>query len=330
MRKATITKNVLAISAVGIAVAIALTGCSSASPQASGASKTYSVTLDLAVQAGCPFCIAIGQGAKAEAKKQGIDLTIVSPKSADTAGQIQQLNGILASPPDLLILEPFDSTALLSSVNQFAQAGVKTITVDSDIADTSARLAFDSSNNVVGGKLAATTLQKLVGSGEVAYFGYTPGNGSTDDRQKGFEAQIKKSSSVTYLGAQYNADDQVKSAGQLSALLASNPNLKGIFAGTEASATGVATALQAAGKTGKVKVVAFDGAPDEVAGLKNGALSVLIVQKAYAMGELAIQQAAAYLKHGTKTKSVNYLGYVQATKENLSDASISTYLYPAN
>jgi len=224
MRKAFTRRNILAISAFGIAAAVALTGCSSASSSTSGSGdKKYSVTLALAVQAGCPFCIAIGQGAKAEAKKLGVDLTTVAPKSADTAGQIQQLNGILADPPDLLILEPFDATALLSSVNQFSQAGVKTINVDSDIADTSARLALDSSDNVAGGKLAATTLEKLVGSGQVAYFGYTPGNGSTDDRQKGFESEIKKDSSIEYLGAQYNADDQVKSAGQLSALLAANP-----------------------------------------------------------------------------------------------------------
>ncbi len=96
----------------------------------------------------------------------------------------------------------------------------------------------------------------------------------------------------------------------------------------EANAIGSGIALKQAGKAGKVKLVAFDGAPDEVAALKAGNASMLIVQNAYGMGQAAVQQAVAYLKNGTKPPAMTNPKYVIVTNANVDSAAVKPYLYP--
>ncbi|MFG1949917.1 ABC transporter substrate-binding protein [Micromonospora sp. NPDC048830] len=325
----------LRLAAVGAALVMMLTACGSDSGDGTASDSksddaAVQVTLALAVQSGCPFCISIQRGAESAAKDLGVDLTVVSPKTADTAGQIQQLNGLLANNPDVLVLQPFDPAALLPVVKHFADKGTPTITVDSDLSDPSARLGLISSDNEAGGKFAAEQLAERIGEkGKVLYLGYKPGLAGTDARRKGFEEQIKTYPSIEYLGAQYSADDQSVTAGQVSAALRANPDLAGIFAGAEAHAIGAAAAIREAHAQDRVSVVAFDGAPDEVQALKDNSLDLLVVQKAYEMGQLAIKQAVAYAKDGTKPDGDTYPDYVAVTRDNLAEADVRKYLYPA-
>lgn len=324
----------LRMAAVGAALVMMLSACGSDSADtgtdAKSGDDTVSVTLALAVQSGCPFCISIQRGAEAAAEDLGVDLTVVSPKTADTAGQIQQLNGILANRPDVLVLQPFDPAALMPVVQQFADKGTPTITVDSDLSDPDSRLGLISSDNEAGGKYAAEQLAEQIGEeGKVMYVGYKPGLAGTDARRQGFEEQIKTYPGIEYLGAQYSADDQSVTAGQVSAALRANSDLAGIFAGGEAQAIGAAAAIREAGAEDSTAVVAFDGAPDEVQALQDGALDLLVVQKAYEMGELAIKQAVAYVEDGTEPDGDTYPDYVAVTRDNMDEADISKYLYPA-
>jgi ribose transport system substrate-binding protein len=91
---------------------------------------------------------------------------------------------------------------------------------------------------------------------------------------------------------------------------------------------GVAAAVQAAGKTGTIKVVGFDGAPDEVQQLKRGTVSALVVQKAYLIGQLGVRESVAYLANHVKPKD-KLLSFVVATKGNLNTAGVKRYLYKA-
>lgn len=321
----------LGVLAATAALVAALAGCSAPAPSAGGGDgESYDITLALAVQAGCPFCISVQRGAEAAAEELGVNLTTISPTTPDTASQIKQLAGVIANPPDVLILQPFDADALLPTVNEFKTDGIPTITVDGDIADTSARLTLISSDNEEGGRFAADQLAEAIGeTGKVAYLGYTPGLAGTDARQKGFEEQIATYPDIEYLGAQFSADDQAEVAGQVAALLQADPDLAGIFAGAESHAIGASAALRDAASESTVTLVAFDAAPDEVQALRDGSISLLIAQKAFDMGKLAVEQAVAYLKDGTTPPEFTYTDYVPVTKDNVDEPDISQFLYPA-
>jgi ribose transport system substrate-binding protein len=298
-----------------------------ASPSA--AAKDIRLTLGMALLQGCPFCVSVGKGAQAAAEELGVKVDITEPPTPDTAGQVKQLNALLANPPDMLLLQPWDSVALQAPVKALKDEGVPSIMVDTDVDDPSLRLGVITSNNYDGGVLAANELAKLVGeNGKVAAITLNPGASTTDQRLKGFEDTIKSYPDIEYLGAQFTEDDQAKAAAKMSALLVAHPDLAGVFATAESQSIGTATAVSQSDAAGKLKVIAFDGSPAEVQALRDGKFNMLIVQKAYEMGYDAVKQAVDYLRNGTAVPAVTNPDYVIVTKDNVDSPDVSKYLYP--
>ena len=118
-----------------------------------------------------------------------------------------------------------------------------------------------------------------------------PGISTTDQRQQGFEQELKKYPKVKYLGTQYCNDDQTKATNMTSALLAGHPNLKGVFAMNVVSGNGVTAAVKTKGLSGKVKLVEFDAGPPQVQALKSGTIDALIAQYPYGIGQQGVQLA---------------------------------------
>jgi ribose transport system substrate-binding protein len=272
-----------------------------------------------------PFYVTMNLGAQAEAKKLGVKVTWQGPATFEAAPQITVLDAVLASKPDFLLVAPTDVEALIAPIKQFDSHHVPVITVDTDVNDHSVRLGNVTSNNQLGGQLAAQYLSRT--SSTVAYVGEQRGVFTTDERWKGFEQEIKKHKGIKYVGPQFGADDPNTATTIVSALLARYPNLNGIFASDTAYGQGAAVAVQNAGKAGKVKIIAFDAEPDEVTALKRGLIQALIVQKAYDMGVKAVDYAVNYLKTGKKPPPLYRPTYVIATKANISKPDVAKYVY---
>jgi ribose transport system substrate-binding protein len=273
-----------------------------------------------------PFYVTMNDGAQAMAKKLGVKVTWQGPATFEPQPQISILDTLLSAKPDFLIVAPTDVTALISPIKQFNKAKIPVLTVDTDVNDKSDRLGNITSNNRLGGKLAARYLVKA-GAKTVAYVGEQRGVFTTDERWRGFQAEVKKHAGINYVGAQFGADDPNTATSIVNALLSRFPKLDGIFASDTAYGQGAATAIQNAGKAGKVKIVAFDAEPDEVTALKRGLIQALIVQKAYSMGRLAVQYAYNYLTQHKRPPASTNPTYVIATKANISKPAIAKYIY---
>ena len=273
-----------------------------------------------------PFYVTMNQGAQAMAKKLGVKVNWQGPATFEAAPQITVLDAVLASKPSFLVVAPTDVTALINPIKQFNNAKIPVLTVDTDVNAKSVRLGNITSNNRLGGSLAANFLAKA-GSKTVAYVGEQRGVFTTDQRWKGFEATIHTKKGIKYVGPQFGADDPNTATSIVNALLTRYPNLDGIFASDTAYGQGAATAVQNAHKAGKIKIVAFDAEPDEVTSLKRGLIQALIVQKAYSMGQLAVKYAYNYLTKGTRPPAKTNPSYVIATKQNINSPAVSKYIY---
>ena len=175
------------------------------------------------------------------------------------------------------------------------------------------------SDNLEGGKTAGTTLLDLIGGkGKVMVVNVKPGISTTDQRGQGFEEAVKGKPGVEYLGQEYSQDDPAKAADIVTATLAKNPDLKGIFAANLFSAEGAASGLRQAGKLGDVKIVGFDAGPKQVQDLKDGLVQALIAQKPADIGRLGVEQAYAALQ-GEPTEKEIGTDFEVITKENLSE-----------
>jgi len=312
-------------------VALVLSACGGSSTASTnpttGGAKNYLIAFDLGIFPSA-FGGAMLKGATTCGTAAGATVSLTAPAQAQPPLQIAQLDAVLAKKPDALIIQPDDGTALIAPMKKFKDAGIPAFTIDTDVNDKSLRLGNITADNVKGGKVAADTMNTLLGGkGKVLYVGYVPGATTTDQRLQGWKSQLGTYSGLVSVGEDYNQSSPTEAASKVSASLTKDPDLAGIFASDENSAVGAATAVQAAGKAGKVNIVAFDAAADEVTALKRGTIQSLIVQKPYDYGCTAVKAVVDYLKNGTKPPDQTYADYVIANKDNIDSADVKTYLY---
>ncbi|HEY6031642.1 MAG TPA: ABC transporter substrate-binding protein [Gaiellaceae bacterium] len=321
---------VVAALAVSMAVvASTASGGGTAPATKQSVQKTYNFVLVAGI-ASDAFYLTMNKGAQAAAKALGnVKVSFTgSPEAFSPPTQIPFLNAAIAKKPDAILIAPTDKNALIAPIQRAISAGIPVITVDTFITKP---IAFSnvSTDNVAGGRAAADALVKAIGgSGEVAAISVNPGISTTDQRQQGFEQELKKYPKVKYLGTQYCNDDQTKASNQTSALLNSHPNLKGMFAMNVVSGNGVTAAVKNAGKSGKVKLVEFDAGPPQVQALKAGTIDALIAQYPYGIGQKAVQLALKYVT-GQKAGIAKHYGTGSAiiTRANVNSPKFKKFLY---
>jgi ribose transport system substrate-binding protein len=317
----------LALAIVVIAATASGGGAAPARKQSAKADYSFVLVAGIASDA---FYLTMNKGAQAEAKKLG-NVTVQftgSPAAFSPPTQIPFLNAAIAKKPDAILIAPTDKNALITPIQRAISAGIPVVTVDTFITKP---IAFTnvSTDNLAGGHAAAKALIKAIGgSGEVAGISVNPGISTTDQRQEGFEAELKKHPNIKYLGTQYCNDDQTKATNLMSALLSSHPNLKGVFAMNVVSGNGVTAAVNAAGKSGQVKLVEFDAGPPQVQALKAGTISALIAQYPYGIGQMGVQLAYKYVTgHKAEIKKHYGTGSAIITKANVNSPAYKKFLY---
>jgi ribose transport system substrate-binding protein len=320
----------LLVLCVGVC-ALVLAACGSNSSSSSSGSASSGGGEHIALVTGDnhdPFYVTMNKGAQAAAKKFGVTVTWQGPATFEAQPQISILDALLSSKPSALLVAPTDTKALVGTLGQFTSAKIPVITVDTDVNQKAVRLGNITSNNQLGGRLAVQYFVKNLPSGaKVAYIGGPPGVFTTDEREKGFMAAVK-GSGLTSLQPNFGQDDDANTATALTnALMQRNPDLKGIFASDTAYGAGAATAVQNAGKTGQIKIVAFDAEPDEVQALRRGTISALVVQKAYDMGVDAVTYAVNHIRKGAPVPPNTNPPYVIATKANIDSPAVKKYIY---
>jgi ribose transport system substrate-binding protein len=313
-------------------LAVAIVACGDDEGDGGGSSgdkKSYNLALVAGVK-GDEFYISMRCGAEAAARKAGAKLTFQGPDQFDAAQQTPIVNSVAAKKPDAILVAPTDTKAMYAPIKQAADNGSKVVLVDTTLEKADMAVSQIASDNLAGGREAGKALLDLIGGkGKVMVVNVKPGISTTDARQKGFEEAVKGKPGVQYLGAQFSQDDPAKASSIVTATLAKNPDLKGIFAANLFSAEGSASGLRQAGKLGDVKIIGFDAGPKQVQDLRDGLVQGLIVQKPLEIGQLGVEQALAAL-NDKPTKEKIGTGFVVATKDNLDDPEITKYLYKSS
>jgi ribose transport system substrate-binding protein len=290
----------------------------------SGGDKTYKMTLIAGVK-GDEFYITMNCGAQEAAKAAGVELEFQGPDQFDAALQTPIVNAVAAKKPDAVLIAPTDVKALYAPIKQMADNGTKIVLVDTTLENPDMAVSQIASDNLEGGKQAATTLLELTGGkGKFLTVNVKPGISTTDARGKGFEEGLAGKSGVEYLGQQYNNDDPAKAASIVTSTLAKHPDLAGIFATNLFGAEGSASGLRQANKLDQVKIVGFDAGPKQVEDLKAGTVQALIAQQPADIGRQGVEQALKALKGEETTPEIG-TGFSVITEENLAENEDAVY-----
>ena len=100
---------------------------------------------------------------------------------------------------------------------------------------------------------------------------------------------------VTVLDTQFNDNDANKASAQLQAVFARNDDLAGVFGANLFSAIGAADGVKALGKSGAIRVVAFDTPTRIVDDLKSGLVDFAVAQHPAEIGYYGVMTAYAVI-----------------------------------
>lgn len=246
-----------------------------------------------------PFFVTLSDGAKDEAKKEKVDLTVVDAQD-NASKQASDVEDLIQQNVDLIIINPTDSEAITSAVEAANAADIPVITVDraSEGGEVVSHIASD---NEEGGKMAAEYLKEVIGKdAKVAQLEGVAGSSAATERGAGFESVAKKDFDiVASQTANFNRSEGLT---VMENILQSNSDVEGVFAQNDEMALGAIEAIEASGKD--IKVVGFDATDDGVKAVEDGKMIATIAQKPTEIGETAIETAVKSLKGEKVEKNI--------------------------
>lgn len=274
------------------------------------------------------FFVTIHAGVDAAARDHQVDVLWNGPsEETDHNRQIQIVDSMIAQRLDAIAISATEEHALAAPLERALKAGIPVTIFDSGV-NLSGYVSFIATGNEQAGVTAARRLAALVGQGKVAMIMQKPGGTSTGLRESGFAATLEREFPQIELAArQYGMSDPARSRAAAENILTAHPDLKGIFASSEAASLGAILALRGRGLAGKICLVTFDTSDAHIAALKDGTIDLMLVQDAYRIGYEAVSSLANYLNKTAGEKSPSEqkieLPAREVRKADLSDPAIA-------
>ena len=249
-----------------------------------------------------PFFVTMRTGLVATARRDDARLRVSAAPTGlqDTAGQASELESLAAGDPGCYVVNPINPTNLVGALARVAD-DAPIVNVDSVIGEEAAKAVgvkittYIGTDNRAGGRLGADAMAALVNRGaRVAVITGIPGDVGSGLRADGFKHGNRGRFDVV---ATIAADFEREKARLAAAdLLRADSHIDGFFAVNDLMALGVADAVRAAGRRGKVAVVGSDGIRQALVAVRSGALSATISQYPYSIGQLAIEACLAAVR----------------------------------
>ena len=284
-----------------------------------------------------PFYQVMQLGVEAAAKDLGVEVVTQIPPTWGVEAQTPILDALVARGDlNYIITAPTDKDQMVAPLQAALDAGIRVITVDTFLGDgdyvngpVNFPISYIGSDNVEGGRIAARGLAAAIGGEGTVYINSTnPNVSSVEGREQGFkEVMTAEFPNIKVLGPDYNLDDQNKAAQQTAAVIEQNSDLKGVFGTNVFSAGGAGNAVVNAGLGGQVQVVAYDATAEAIELMNKGVVSLVLAQKPFDMGYLAVQFAVADAAGVTSLPRRVETGFAIITKDNVADPNFARFIY---
>ncbi|MBO6636724.1 MAG: substrate-binding domain-containing protein [Roseitalea sp.] len=274
---------------------------------------------------GDPVFAMMECGARRAAMELGFDIQVNGPPEWNAQQQIPIVRAMIASQPDAVVIDPTDAVALQAPLREALDAGMKVVTVDSELGGDLG-IPHIGTDGIEGGREAGRQLVDLIhGQGTVLVVGVAPGIAITDQRHAGFMEIMGQHPDITVLEKQFAGDDPGKVSEAIRGALAAHPDLAGIHADATLIGEFVGATLRNLDRA-DIPAVAFDASPTEVDWLKQGYLDVLLPFNPDELGYLGVHNAAQQLA-GEEVEPLVLKGYFAVTRDNLETPEAQSTIY---
>lgn len=239
-----------------------------------------------------PFFVTLKEGAVKKANELGYELIVLDSQN-DPSKELGNVEDLLVKGVDVLLINPTDSDAVVSSVRAANRSKIPVVTLDR-AANGGKVVSHVASDNVLGGEVAGNYIvEKLGRKGKVVELEGIPGTTAARDRGEGFNKAIVGKLDVV---AKQAADfDRTKGLTVMENILQAQPEINAVFAHNDEMALGALKAIESSGRK-NVIVVGFDATDDAVAAVKDGKLSATVAQKPAEIGAIGVEIADKIIK----------------------------------
>lgn len=215
---------------------------------------------------GIPYFTAMKQGGERAAKELGVKFTYRGAPTASAPQQVQIMDTLIRQGYDAVSVSVLDPASINPAIKTARQKGVTVLTSDSD-SPSSDRQAYvaQATDQGLGFTLMDRLAKQMNDEGEV---GIVSGEATATNLNSWIkfikQRAADKYPKIKIVDVRFTKGGATEDAQrQAQELMTSHPNLKGLIAVASTTVPGVAQAVKAAGKTGKVAVIGY-GSPATV------------------------------------------------------------------
>lgn len=192
------------------------------------------------------------------------------PETPDDAGEQKALVAeALAARPAGVVFNPTDDRLMVEDLARFAAAGIPVAVFINRMAGPA--LTFVGSDDVaIGHRVAKALFDGLGGAGRIVALDGTPTAPTARDRGKGLRRAVAEHRGIELLDARVGYLQRAPAREAMAELLATYPEIDGVWTANDMMAFGAVDALAAAGR--RAEVVGVNGLPEAIGNIQRGAM----------------------------------------------------------
>jgi len=248
-----------------------------------------------------PFFNVIAEHLTEAAREAGFEV-VVEDASSDVKKQSEHVDSFIAQQVAAIVLNPCDGQSSGPAIKKANEAGIPVFTCDLQCnAEGAEVVAHVGTDNHGGGKLAGEAMIEALGEqGGKVFIVHFPQAESCQQRVNGFKEVIeahnagRETGRIEIVGEQDGGGNPNDGFSVTSAAIQSDPDLAGVFAINDPSGLGAYAALEQAGKTDQVTIVAFDGQRDGKQAILDGKIYADPIQFPDQMGRQTVDNILRY------------------------------------
>jgi ribose transport system substrate-binding protein len=233
-----------------------------------------------------PFWTAAQIGVARASSELNVPITFQAPTAAELLSQqLSMLETFVNDQYTGITFSSIDRNAPKDIIQKAIDQGSIVLTMDSD-ANDSARWFYIGMSDYDAGKIAGEAAKKVVGKGKmVGLVGFATAQ-NAQDRIAGFNDAVK-GSGIELVEVLLDDIKPEVALSNAQTAMQKYPDLAGFITFYSYDGPAAGQAVKQAGKTGQVKIVAFDAEPETQRLLEEGVVQVMIGQRVYFYGYLS-------------------------------------------
>ena len=313
------------VAAVAIAAACSLfaMACGGGSPApANQAAAPRGLKIALIAKSSTnPVFLSARTGAEAAAKELTakhnvpVEIAWLTPPSEDGQVQAQRIAQAVNEGANAILVSCSDAGKVTGAINDAVARGVEVMTFDSD-APLSKRFAFYGVDDIKTGQSVMVELAKQMGeSGSIAILAGNQNAPNLRNRVEGVKQEGVKYPKIKIVDTFYHIETPQDAAAEVVRVQNAYPQIQGwaMIGGWPLFTPTLLTDLDPK----KVKIVAVDGLPAELAYVEKGLAPVLLAQPTYNWGYISVQRIFDKVQLKQEVPTIIPMELVRVTKENL-------------